>query len=207
MDNYDPLKVVSQVRTWVEQSLSSLTTAPLAEARARYREVLKAIDQLEKLHIPVSDAINSEREELEKLISVADEREKLTSLAKELSSLARDINHQLRGMRTPGTTTSRMAPPKTLRVTFPDGTVICKNKATDTFIQSLQHIGLQRVSELPIRHLRHPLVSTQKDESAKNFRELEGYFIGTYSSTNQKAKQIRCIASILNVEISVEVID
>ena len=70
------------------------------------------------------------------------------------------------------------------------------------FIQSLQHIGLQRVSELPIRHLHHPLVSTQKDESAKNFRELEGYFIGTYSSTERK-RQNRCrrIASILNVEI------
>ena len=147
MDNYDPFETVHQLRAWVEKSLSSLNTVPLAEAKARYREITKVIDQLKKLHIPIYEDIKLEKEALEELISTSDEREKLTSLAKEFSSLARDINRQLRDMRSPRTPKGGKEPPKKLRVTLPDGTVIFENRAVETFVKSIQCIGLKRVSE------------------------------------------------------------
>ena len=41
-ENYDPMEMVYLLRTWVEKSLSSLTTVPIDEAKARYREVLNS---------------------------------------------------------------------------------------------------------------------------------------------------------------------
>ena len=206
MDNYDPLETVHQLRAWVEESFSSLNAVPLAEAKARYREITKVIDWLKKLHIPISEDIKSEKEALEELISTSDERKNLISLAKELSYLARDINHQLRGMRSPGIPGGGKAPPKKLRVTFPDGTVILENKAVDTFVKSIQCIGLKRVSELrSVRQYGHPLVSTQKNEKSGNVRELDGYFIETRSSTEKKASHIRNIARAFRIELSVDV--
>jgi len=207
MDNYDPLKTVGQLRTWVEKSLLSLNTdnVQVVEAKRRHREVMRAIDQLEKLQFSIPDDIISEKKILEELISTSDEKAKLTTLAKELSSLSRDINRQLR-TRSSGTVKGGIAPPKILRVKLPDGTVIFENKAVDTFLKTLQHIGLERVSKLQsIISQGHPLVSTEKHESVKYFRELDGYFIGMHSSTATKSRLLQRIARELHIKISVDV--
>ena len=207
MDNYDPLKTVAQLRTWVKKSFSSLKTdTVVAEAKRRHRGVMRAIEQLEKLQFTIPDDIISEKKDLEELISTSNEREKLATLSKELSSLAREINRQLRGTRSPRTVRSEKASPKILRVTLPDGTVIFEKKAIDTFLMTLQYIGLERVSKLQsIISQGHPLVSTEKHESVKSFRELDGYFIGTHSSTATKASFIQRIARELHIKITVEV--
>jgi len=212
MDSYDPLEIVYQLRVWVEKSLgnySSLDAATLVEAKARYRTVIEIINGFEKLLILIPEDINLEKANLENILKVpSEEKGKLTVLAKELSSLAIDIKRQLRVMRSPKTTEGKKAPPKGLQVTFPDEVVFCENTATKTFIRTLQHIGLKRVSELQsIRALGHPLVSTQKNESAGNVREIDGYYIETRSSTEAKAKYIRGIASNLNIDIIVNIIE
>ena len=141
------------------------------------------------------------------MISTSDEKAKLATLSKELTSLAKDINRQLRGTRSPRTARSEKASPKILRVTLPDGTVICENKTVDTFLKTLQYIGLERVSKLQsIISQGHPLVSTEKYESVKYFRELDGYFIGMRSGTDTKARFIQRIARELHIKITVEVI-
>ena len=208
MDNYDPLKTVDQLKTWVEKSLLSLNTdnVQVVEAKRRHREVMRAIDQLEKLQFSIPDDIISEKKVLEEMIRTSDEKAKLANLSKELSSLSREINRQLRGTRSPRTVRSEKASPKILRVTLPDGTVIFEKKAVDTFVTTLQYIGLERVSKLlSIISQGHPLVSTEKHESVKSFRELDGYFIGTRSSTATKASFIRRIARELHIKITVEV--
>ncbi len=140
------------------------------------------------------------------MISTSDEKEKLATLSQELSSLARDINRQLRGTRSSRKVGGRIAPPKILRVTLPDGTVIFEKKAVDTFLKTLQYIGLERVLKLQsIISQGHPLVSTEKHESVKYFRELDGYFIGVHSSTDAKARLIQRIARELHIKITVEV--
>ena len=212
MDSYDPLEIVYQLRAWIEKSLenySSLGVATLVEAKPRYHTVIEIINGLEKLRIPIPEDINLEKENLENILKgSSEEKGRLTVLAKELSSLAIDIKRQLRVMRSSKTTKGKKASPKGLQVTFPDGMVFCESTATKTFIRTLQYIGLKRVSELQsIRALGHPLVSTQKNESAGSVREIDGYYIETHSSTEAKAKHIRRIARNLNIDIMVNIIE
>ncbi len=207
MDNYDPIETVHQLRAWVEESIPSSNAGSLAEAKARNREITRVMDQLNKLDIPISEEIILEKRALEKLIGISDETKKLLSLAKELSSLARDIRDGLRGQKEHGGSPGK-APAKKLRVTFPDGTVIFENKVVETFVKSIEYIGLDRVSKLQsIRKYGHPLVSTQRNEKGMQVRELDGYFIETHSDTKQKARHIRDIARALRIAIEVELID
>ena len=204
MERNDPFEVVEQLRTWVEERIRSLNTVPpneaeSHEARERYREITKLINLHEKLRIPVPEHIRTEQKDLKEFLNAPSKAERqLISLANQLSDLAKNINHQLQDKRGPG---------KKLKVTFPDGRVICENKATHTFVNTLQHIGLKPVSELPLRLNGHPLVSTKNSSSALQVREVDGYFIATHSNTEQKARCIRQIAAHLRIEIAVEVIE
>ena len=218
MKHHEPFEMVDQLRTWVERCFQSLNSIPTDEAnkneaRVRYREVKKLINLHEKLNLPISTEITSEKTTLEEILNASNEEERnLTSLAKELSELASDINRLLRDTRNQKIIRGEKEAPKRLRVEFQDGTIICENKATDTFVKSIQHIGLEDVSQLQsIRCHGYPLVSTQKNESKDSkkyiIRELDGFFIHTQIGTKVKARYIKAIARELGVEISVEVIE
>lgn len=210
MENYDPLGTVEQLKAWVEKSLSSQrkNSVHMAAAKRKYRKVMGVIDQLEGLQIPISDDIVSEKEALEEMIGTSNEREKLTSLAKELSSLAKEINRQLRGERSARPARGRRGPAKQLRVSFPDGTVICDRKATDTFVNSIQYIGFERVAKLEaIRINGHPIVSMKRNELSRGFRELDGYFVETHISTKDKARYLQRITNTLRCDATVDIID
>ena len=210
MENYDPLETVKQLRVWVDRSLSSLRTDTVRKgtAQKRYRVILGIIDQLESLNIPISDDIIFEKEALEEMLSVPSEREKLDSLSQNLSHLAKEINIQLRGERRTSGTKRVKGPAKRLRVRFPDGTIISEGKATETFIRSIQYMGLERVAGLPsIRAQGHSLVSTSNDGLSNTTRELDGHFIETKLSTKDKARYIQRIADALRIDVAVEVID
>ena len=121
-------------------------------------------------------------------------------------SISKNIKQHFQGIRNKKTTRSKKSPAKRLRVIFPDERVFFETKATNTFVKVLQHIGLHQISELEsITVLGFPLVSTQKNEFARQIREVEGYFVETHSSTKQKVKLIRSIANELNLDISIEV--
>ena len=197
-----PSEIIEEIRAWVDESFLSL------KHEVEYQEIAEIVDQLERLQIPVSEEIKSKKAALEIFLDTSNEGEsQLTFLVKELSSLAKDINHRLRDIRSQKTARVKKAPPKRLRVEFSDGTVICENKATDTFVQVIHRIGLERVSELPLKLSGCPLVLIRKHESARAVRELDGYFIATHSSTEGKATCIQQIADILQMDISVSVID
>ena len=205
MDSIDPFDEICQLRVWAEKSFSSLETATFAETKERYRTVLEIIDRCKKLQIPIPEDINAEKVNIEKIRNASNEKKrKLTDLAKELSSLSKDIKRQLQG--SPRAMSGRKAPPKELRVTLPDGMVVCESTAINTFIKTLQHIGLKRASELQsIRASGYPLVTTERNESVDFVREVDGYYIQTKTSTEAKARYIRRIASNLNIDITVNV--
>ena len=197
-----PSEIIEEIRAWVDERFRSL------ESAIEYQKIAEIIDQLERLQIHVSKEIKSKKTALESSLDASTEGEsQLIFLAKELSLLAKDINHRLRDIRSQKTAMGRKASPKRLRVEFPDGTVMCENKATDTFVQVLYRIGLERVSSLPLKLSGCPLVSTQKHESARAVRELDGYFIATHSSTEGKATCIQRIAKELDIKITVDVLD
>lgn len=202
MANADPSEMIEELRAWADERFLSL------ESAIEYQKIAEIVDQLERLQIPVSEEIKSRKSALESSLDASTEGEsQLTFLAKEISSLAKNINHRLRDIRSQKTAIGRKASPKRLRVEFPDGTVVCENKATDTFVQVLHRIGLERVSELPLKLSGCPLVSARKYESARAVRELDGYFIATHSSTEGKATCIQQIADALQMDISVSVLD
>ena len=212
----DSLEVVNQLRAWVEARFLSLndTSSDSEEknvALARYRVLRIAIRQLEKLKISVHEELKSEKVALDEFLHRPSEEEsKLVLLSKELSSLAKDINYRLRNMRSQKSSIGKKAPPKRLRVEFSDGTIIEESISTNTFVDSIRHMGLQLVSELPIKKDGVLLVSTQEPDSpreARKFRKIEGYFINTHSSTNTKARYIQQIADALRIDISVSIVD
>ena len=211
----DSLVMIEKLKIWVKERFRALQSASSDgendAAKARYREVVDVIRRLEKLQVPVPEEIRSEKAALEEFLYASNEDEnQLTILAKELSSLAKNIRGRLQDIRHQKTPRGSNVPPKQLRVEFPDGTIACENKATDTFVQVLDYIGLKRVSELPIKRFGCPLVSTRKQESASMYlmaRELNGYFIQTTSSTDQKAKFIQRIAKKLDIKITVNILD
>lgn len=213
MEHNDPLKMVAQLRAWVDECFRSLNATLSDEdkkndARERYREITKLINLHEKLEYPIPERIKSEKMALEEYFNAPGEEEsELTFLASELSVLAKNINHQLRQRRGSRLTKGKRAPGKRLQVTFPDGRVIREHAAVDTFVKAIQHIGLKRVLELPIRLNGRPLVSTQNSSSELGVREVDGYFVATHSNTEQKARCIRQIAATFRIEILVEVME
>lgn len=205
MDNYDPFKAVHQLRAWIKQTVSAANESASADARKRYGRITRVIEQLQGLDISVPEDLISEKRAIEEFIAASRETKSLTKLADELSILAREVDRHLRSLETKRS----KAPAQKLRVRFPDGTVIFENKAVETFVKSIQYVGLERVSELTSikSHGGHPIVSRRKNESAGMVREINGYYIETKSSTERKARHIREIARELSVEISVECVD
>lgn len=92
-----------------------------------------------------------------------------------------------------------------LKVKFPDGTVFFKDSAAKTFIAALQKFGLHRVSSLGHKLYGYPLVSKQK---APNYNpaEVDGYWVITHSSTEDKRKQLLDIAAGLKVGLTIDVV-
>lgn len=96
--------------------------------------------------------------------------------------------------------------PKTaLKVKFPDGTVLFKDSAANTFIATLQKLGLQRVSALGHQCYKYPLVSKEKAPKY-NSAAVDGYWVMTHSSTEDKRKQLVDIATGLKVGLTVDIV-
>lgn len=96
---------------------------------------------------------------------------------------------------------------KGLHVQFPDGTVICRTTAIDTFIAVLRHIGLQRVHELNIQHAGYNLVSRVKRPSNGPIwqHELDGWYIYSNTQNLVKMNDLRYISEKLHLGLKVDV--
>ena len=213
----DAVKIISQLRTYVEERFRSLDAADSDKtkkivATARLRDIEKVIHQLEKLNFRTPEDIKSEKMVLEELIRAPIKdpnrrRSELVSLAKNLSSLARYINNRLKDVRTQKTIKAGGARRKKLRVEFPDGTVITEENSTRTFIEAIRFFGLKRVSRLPILSREHRLVAATRPPRGSGAKEVDGYFIQTKSPTSQKAKWLRKIADNVGIRINISVDD
>ena len=95
--------------------------------------------------------------------------------------------------------------PKTLlRVTFPDGRVICHQKVADTLVEIVDYVGPEVVSTLNIvKSSSSPLVA--KKMPPKGGKELDGgWFVCTHSSTKVKKRQIEQISDELQLDLKIE---
>lgn len=80
---------------------------------------------------------------------------------------------------------------KGFSVEFPDGAIIQERKAVDTFIKTLQMIGLERIAKdnHGINHSGFNVVSTEKRDSDDGFKKqsfVDGFYV--YVNMNNKSK-------------------
>jgi len=96
--------------------------------------------------------------------------------------------------------------PKTqLRVTFADGQHIEEYYAADTFALALRKLGLDRVEGLGITDRNTPLVGQIRSKQYSQ-RRVDGKYICTHSSTQQKKEMLERIAKDLGVTLKVQII-
>ena len=98
-----------------------------------------------------------------------------------------------------------VASPTKLRVTFPNGERIERDSATDTFVETIQKIGIDKVRELGIRVYGKLLIDSHHRENTQQKR-VNGWYICTHSSTAGKKTFLDKIAQTLRTHIKVEII-
>lgn len=98
-------------------------------------------------------------------------------------------------------------PTKGLRVTFPDGTVICQKTAVDTMIAVLRKIGLKRIPQVGIMRKGYNLVGKIKRPTVAGHiwqHECDGWYIYTNISNETKAADLRKISDYYNLSLKIE---
>ena len=96
---------------------------------------------------------------------------------------------------------------KGLRVTFPDGTVIHHQTAINTFIATLQKIGLSRIHKIGLLHSGYNLVSRDKrpTEEGKIWQhEVDGWYIYSNISNLQKKNDLHDISKYFKLGLKIE---
>lgn len=95
--------------------------------------------------------------------------------------------------------------PKTgLIVKFPNGRVINNRFAYETFIETIELIGIEKVKKMDLKILNHDLIS--KDESIYDqHKTKEGYLIITHSSTKSKKDVLDKISKEYNLGLEIEI--
>lgn len=117
-----------------------------------------------------------------------------------------EVPHRSYGSRNVGK--GEIAPKTGLRVTLPDGRVIAHPKASDTFIDTLLAIGIDRVRPLGVKFCKIPIISNTRDKKYGHAQHDvgNGWMILTHSSTADKKKMLDKIAKALNLNMKVEII-
>src|SRR5690606_34545787 len=93
-----------------------------------------------------------------------------------------------------------------LSVKFPNGKTISNRFASETFVETIEEIGVERIRGLDILCCGVPLVSNTKDDFY-NQREIKnGIFIMTHSSTRTKKDQLDEISKKLGLSIKTAII-
>lgn len=96
---------------------------------------------------------------------------------------------------------------KGLKVSFPDGTVIWWKSAIDTYIETIKHIGYERVAALNINHGGFNAVSRTKrpTEPGRIWQhESDGWYIYSNISNRQKIDDLKYISEKLGLRLRIE---
>lgn len=94
-----------------------------------------------------------------------------------------------------------------LRITFPDGKVLCYKSATMTFVEALQTIGTERLREVKLDNCHLPLISQEIYPRFRNWMKPigEGWYVNTQSDSDQKYMQLVSIKQQLGLDWKIEV--
>lgn len=98
---------------------------------------------------------------------------------------------------------------KLLRVTMPDGEVICYNRSLETFLEALRKIGSENFSRINLTVAGVPFFSKEIYPKFKNtMKEVcDGWYIVITGGTSGQYIQLRSIAQQLGINMEVELGD
>ena len=91
-----------------------------------------------------------------------------------------------------------------IKVTFDDKSVICDHSATETYVKTLQMIGLDKIKTLGMLVGGIPLIGDKKDKKYYQYQVADDIFIMTSMSTDYKIKKIKKISDSLNLGLIIE---
>ena len=97
-------------------------------------------------------------------------------------------------------------PTQGLKVTFPDGTVICRRTAIDTFIAALDKIGFAKVHALGIVHSGYNLVSRQQRPTTPGIvwqHECKGWFVYSNIGNEAKVEDLQKLSDKYNLDLKI----
>ena len=79
-----------------------------------------------------------------------------------------------------------------LRVTFPDGKVLCYKSATMTFVEALQMISTDKLSQVKLESYHLPLISQEVYPRFKEWMKpiKDGWYVNVQSDSDQKYMQL-----------------
>ncbi len=98
---------------------------------------------------------------------------------------------------------------KLLKVRFPDGSVICRDKkATDTYIDTLVRIGLPAVNELNISARDNRFVNLVSDKpDGGNCTEVGGWYVFRKLDAEGMAKYLTKVSDRLGLGLGVDIVE
>ena len=94
-----------------------------------------------------------------------------------------------------------------LRVTFPDGKVLCYKSATMTFVEALQMISTDKLGEIKLESYHLPLISQEIYPRFKEWMKpiKDGWCVNVQSDSDQKYMQLVSINQQLDLKWKIEV--
>ena len=94
-----------------------------------------------------------------------------------------------------------------LRITFPDGKVLCYKSATMTFVEALQTIGAERFQEVKLESCHLPLISQEIYPRFKDWMKPigDGWYVNVQSDSDQKYMQLVSIKQQLGLDWIIEI--
>ena len=94
-----------------------------------------------------------------------------------------------------------------LRVEFPDGTVVCRNTAIETFIEALRKIGFEKAAAQNIIHAKEYNLVSKQLRSSKGRQvwqhECDGWYVYSNLSNAQKMQDLEYISRQLHLGLKI----
>lgn len=99
------------------------------------------------------------------------------------------------------------SPKKKIKVTYPNGSSVCNNSATLTFLDALRSIPVERLGEVSLMVGRRKLISQEIYPGLeKDMKEIcRGWYVNTQSDVAQKYLQLRSINDELGLGLKLEI--
>lgn len=98
---------------------------------------------------------------------------------------------------------------KLLRVTFPNGKVLCYKNTTETMIATMQELGVDIMSKVKLELCHLPLLSKEIHPKYKEWMKpvCDGWYLNTQSNSDSNFLQLNAINEQLSLGLTVELGD